>query len=118
MVSCATRTGTIRPGPQTNSTIGSTPAGTGLFGFGDLLAAAPLSDAPLLWAEPLLTRAASGAGVGKSSISSAARREYTPLAAASSPLAPPAAIMSFASIASVNEKLSSGEPATASGPAG
>ncbi len=70
MVSVVTRTGTMRPGPQMNSTVGSCAAGTWRVGSGEALPP-PMPNA----AVTLPINPPPGGAVGNSSISSAAMRE-------------------------------------------
>src|ERR1700719_3034626 len=117
MVKVLTRTGTMRNGPQTNSTVGITSWGTFVFFFEApprrLLATAAEAVPSKLEAlkDPL----------GYSIISNAERRECNPVPSAS-PAAARAtgfrfasAIVSEASMARLNEKLSLGSACTASG---
>src|ERR1700753_1100434 len=108
MVSVVTRTGAIRPGPQTKKTVGSWAAGTLVEAGG-----APLNPSA---DEMEPTSPAPGAAVGKRSISSAARRGATPLSSARpAVIALPSAMVSPASMARLKENDSSGGPVIASG---
>src|SRR5208337_371769 len=100
----------IRPGPQTNSTVGNCAAGTCAVGLPELPPPIPSAAVTLPISPP------PGGAVGNSSISSAASLVETPDNSAIPAITGlPSAIVSLLSITKVNENVSCGCPEIASG---